>query len=57
MAPVRKKGDKTEGSNYQGISLLSISYKTLSNIILSGLTPYTDDVIWVINVNFDVIDQ
>jgi hypothetical protein len=31
-------------SNYRGISLLSTSYKILSNILFSGLTPYTDEI-------------
>jgi hypothetical protein len=37
IVPVHKKGDKTECSNYRGISLLSTSYKILSNILLSSL--------------------
>jgi hypothetical protein len=32
-------------TNYQGISLLSTSYKILSNILLSRLTPYVDEII------------
>jgi hypothetical protein len=32
-------------SNYRGISLLSISYKMLSNILLSRLSPYIDEII------------
>jgi hypothetical protein len=32
-------------SNYWCISLLSLSYKILSNILLSRLTPYTDKII------------
>ncbi|PNF39764.1 hypothetical protein B7P43_G04711 [Cryptotermes secundus] len=43
--PVRKKGDKTDCSNYRGISLLSISNKILSNILLSRLSPYIDQII------------
>jgi hypothetical protein len=43
--PIHKKGDETDCSNYQGISLLSTSYKVLSNILLGRLTPYTDEVI------------
>jgi hypothetical protein len=45
IVPVYKKDDKTDCSNYQGISLLSTSYQILSNILLSRLTPYVDEII------------
>jgi hypothetical protein len=45
IVPVFKKGDKTDCNNYHGISLLSSSYKMLSNIFLSWLSPYTDEII------------
>jgi hypothetical protein len=45
VVPLHKKGDKTGCSNYRGISLLSTSYKILSNILLSRLIPYADDII------------
>jgi hypothetical protein len=40
-----KTGDKTDCNNYRGISLLSISYRMLSNILLSRLSPYIDEII------------
>jgi hypothetical protein len=40
-----RKGDKTDCNNYRGISLLSTSYKMLSNILLSRLSPYVDEII------------
>jgi hypothetical protein len=45
VVPIHKKGDKTNCSNYQGISLLSTSYKILSNILLIRITPYKDEII------------
>jgi hypothetical protein len=44
VVPIHKKGYKTDCSNYQGISLLSTSYKILSNILLARLTPYADEI-------------
>jgi hypothetical protein len=41
---IHKKGHKTDCSNYQGISLLSTSYNILSNILVSKLTPYADEI-------------
>jgi hypothetical protein len=40
-----KKSDKTDYNNYRVISLLSTSYKMLSNILLSRLSLYVDDII------------
>jgi hypothetical protein len=42
---VYKNGDKTDCSNYRGISLLSTSYKILSNILLRRSSPCTDEII------------
>jgi hypothetical protein len=45
IVPVYKKGDKTDCNNYRGMSLLSTSYKILSNILLKRLSPYIDEII------------
>jgi hypothetical protein len=41
--PMNNKGDKTDGSNYTGISLLSTTY--INKILLSSLTPYAAEII------------
>jgi hypothetical protein len=52
IVPIHKKGDTTDCNNYPGISLLSISYKTLPNILLSWFC-----TIRTISVDFDITDQ
>jgi len=47
IVPIYKNGDKTDCSNYRGISLLSAMYKILSDILLSRLTPYAEVIIGV----------
>jgi len=45
IIPIRKKGDKSDCSNYRGISLLPTTYKVLSNILLSRFIPYAKEFI------------
>jgi hypothetical protein len=45
MVPINKKGDKTDFSNYRDISLLQRVFKLLSNILLSRLIPYAEEII------------
>jgi len=47
------KGDKPDCSNYRGITLLASTYKILSNILLSRLTPNADEIIGYLQCNFD----
>jgi len=44
IVPIYKKGDKTDCSNCRGISLLPTTYTILSNILLSRLTPYAEEI-------------
>jgi hypothetical protein len=44
IVPVYKKGDKTDCDNYRGISFLPSVCKILSNILMSRLTPYTEEI-------------
>ena len=57
MLPMYKKVDKTDCSNYRGMSLLSTMYKILSNTMLSKLTPNAEEIIGDINVDFDATGQ
>jgi hypothetical protein len=41
---IHKKEEKTDSSNYRGISLLSMSYKILSNILVSRPIPYGGEI-------------
>ena len=52
IVPIYKKGDKTDCNNYRGISFLSTVYKILSNILLSKLTPYAEEIIGVHQCGF-----
>ena len=44
VVPIHKE-DKTDCSNYKGISILPTTYKILSNIMLSRLIPYPEEII------------
>jgi hypothetical protein len=45
ILPIYKKGEKTDCSNYRGISLLSTKYKIISKILLPRLTPHAEEII------------
>ena len=45
IVPIYKKGDKTDCYIHRGISLVPTTYKILSNILLSSLISYAEEVI------------
>jgi hypothetical protein len=45
IVPIYKKEDKADCNNYGGISLLPTTYKIRSNILLSRLIPYAEEII------------
>ena len=57
IVPICKKGDKTDCTNYRGLPLLPSTYKILSKILLSRLTPYTEEIIGIMSVGFDITGQ
>ena len=44
IVPLYKKDNKADWSKYRGISILPSMYKILSNILLSRLTPYAEEI-------------
>jgi len=44
IVPIYKYGDKTDCSNYRGISFLPTTYRILSNSLLQRLTPYAEEL-------------
>jgi hypothetical protein len=45
IIPIHRMGDKTDYNNFHWMSLLSTSYKILSKILLSWLSPYIHETI------------
>jgi hypothetical protein len=44
VVPIHKKLDKTDYNNYRDISILPTTYKIFSNILLSRLIPYEEEI-------------
>ena len=42
--PIYSNSDTRDCTNYRGRSLLSTTYKILSNVLLSRLTPYAEEI-------------
>jgi hypothetical protein len=54
---LQKGWDRTACINYQEISMLLTLYKILSNILLSSLSLYTEEITGIISMGFNVTDQ
>jgi len=54
---VYQKGDNSQYSNYQVISLLSAAYKFLPNIVLYNVTAYVEKIIGNCQFGFRCIDH
>jgi len=52
IVPIYKKRDKTDSSSCRDISLLPTTYKILSNILLSRLIPYAEEITGVHQCGF-----
>jgi len=52
IVPIYKKGDKSDCGNYRGISLLTTRYKILSNILLTKITPLSEEIIGYLQGGF-----
>jgi hypothetical protein len=57
IGPIYKKGDKTDHSNYRGISRLSTRYKILSYICSQVHLPVQRKLLGIITVDFDTTGQ
>jgi len=57
ILPIYEKGDKTDCSNYRGISLLPTIYKNLSNILLSSKLHIQRKLLGIIQMDFDAAGQ
>jgi len=51
------EGPKIDCSNYRGILISHNTYKTLYRMLMSMLTPYAEDIIGIINVDFEATVQ
>jgi len=45
IAPIHKKGNKTDCNNYRCILILPTTYKILSNVLFSRLIPYAKEIV------------
>jgi len=52
IIPLFKKGDKMKGENYRGITVLNVTYKILSSIILERLKEYSEEILGCYQCSF-----
>ena len=57
LCPINKKGDRKQGNNYRGKSLLNVTYKIFAILLYNRLSKIIEPEIGNYQMGFDLIGQ